>query len=77
METTTFSEFRRNARKYFDLVQRGRKVRILRHGKPVADLVPACRSERPLAWKRPGLRMVLKDVSLSDVVLREREESSK
>ena len=34
------SEFRANASAMLDLVERGETVRIMRHGKPVADLVP-------------------------------------
>ena len=40
MITLPLSEFRANASSTLDLVQQGRTVRILRHGKPVADLVP-------------------------------------
>jgi antitoxin (DNA-binding transcriptional repressor) of toxin-antitoxin stability system len=38
-----------------DLVEQGETVRIMRHGKPVADLVPV-RDEQPLrqpSWKQP------------------------
>ena len=34
------SEFRANASAMIDLVEKGETVRILRHGKPVAELVP-------------------------------------
>ena len=77
METTTFSEFRRNAKKYFDLVQRGRKVRILRYGKPVADLIPSKHEESDLAWRRKALRLPIKGVSISKSILKEREESAR
>ena len=49
------SEFRANASAMIDLVEKGETVRILRHGKPVAELVPM----RPQAaqkiprWKMP------------------------
>lgn len=56
MHTVPLSEFRANAAAMIDLVEQGETVRILRHGKPVAELVP-CKSgalpEKPPSWKRP------------------------
>lgn len=40
MHTVALSEFRANASAMIDLVAQGQTVRILRHGKPVAELVP-------------------------------------
>ena len=54
MLTMPLSEFRANTSAMIDLVEQGETVRILRHGRPVAELVPA----RPDAgqtvpsWKR-------------------------
>lgn len=55
MHTLPLSEFRANASAMLDLVERGETVRILRHGKPVADLVPikAEAPDRVPSWKRP------------------------
>ena len=55
MHILPLSEFRANASAMLDLVEKGETVRIMRHGKPVADLVPvredaACRLP---SWKRP------------------------
>ena len=49
------SEFRANASATLDRVERGEVVRIMRHGKPVADLVPVnAEDAAPLPnWKRP------------------------
>lgn len=55
MHTIPLSEFRANASAMIDLVEKGETVRILRHGKPVAELVPA-RPDEPLvlpSYKRP------------------------
>lgn len=54
MQTLPLSEFRANASAMLDLVEQGETVRILRHGKPVADLVPVREStaERVPSWKR-------------------------
>lgn len=40
MHTLSLSEFRAHASEMLDLVEKGETVRILRHGKPVAELVP-------------------------------------
>jgi prevent-host-death family protein len=55
MHTIPLSEFRAHASAMIDLVQRGETVRILRHGKPVAELVPvkADLAEQLPSYKRP------------------------
>ena len=55
MHTIPLSEFRANASAMIDLVEKGETVRILRHGKAVAELVPA-KPDAPVkvpSWKRP------------------------
>jgi len=54
MHILPFSEFRANAAAALDMVEQGQTVRILRHGKPVADLVPVTANETTAlpAWKR-------------------------
>jgi prevent-host-death family protein len=54
MQTIPLSEFRANASAMIDLVERGETVRILRHGKPVAELVPVTNDTTPRvpSWKR-------------------------
>ena len=74
MKTTTFTDFRRKASSYIDAVERGETVAILRHGRLVADIIPHRDESRVPAWKRPGLKLDLKGVSLSQEIIREREE---
>lgn len=50
MHMLPLSEFRANASAMLDLVEQGVTVRIMRHGKPVADLVPV----PPQADSRPS-----------------------
>ena len=76
MKTVTFTEFRKNASEVLDLVEKGESVRVLRHGKAIARIVPAELREAKPAWKRPGLRLVTAGVSLSRAVLEERRSSS-
>ena len=79
MHTVPLSEFRANASAMIDLVEQGETVRILRHGKPVAELVPL-KTEADTAkipsWKTPFEPVVLPPGrSLSQAVLDERNES--
>ena len=56
MHTIPLSEFRANASAMIDLVEQGETVRILRHGKPVAELVPMQTQEAKKLprWKMPA-----------------------
>ena len=49
------SEFRANTSAMIDLVEKGETVRILRHGKPVAELVPMQpqAEQKVPRWKMP------------------------
>ncbi len=81
MHTLSLSEFRAHASEMIDLVEKGESVRILRHGKPVAELVPVrepvVQAEEPLpAWKRPfePLRIVRPDGKTgAQLIIEERE----
>ena len=75
MKTVTFTEFRKNASEVLDLVEQGETIRILRHGKPIARIVPAEGGEELPAWKRPGLRLVTIGGSLSSAIVEERRAS--
>lgn len=50
MQSLSLSEFRAHVSEMLDLVEKGETVRILRHGKPVAELVPL----RPEAAELPS-----------------------
>lgn len=75
MRTISFTEFRNNASILLSAVEKGEMVIIMRHGKPIAKIVPADineESEKPL--KRPALRLVIKGRNLSSAILEEREK---
>lgn len=76
MHTLPLSEFRANASAMLDLVEQGETVRIMRHGKPVADLVPAAddgAASHVPSWKRPFDPLVLPaGQSLGDAIREER-----
>jgi prevent-host-death family protein len=72
MHELPLSEFRANASAVLDRVEQGQTVRILRHGKPVADLVPIrdAGTDRLPNWKRAFAPVQLPPgVSLSQAVL--------
>ena len=75
MRQATFSELRSHAKQYFDLVEAGESVRVVRNGKPVADIVPVAQ-DLP-SWKRRSVQpLVLDGVSLSRIILEERESGT-
>ena len=75
MKTLSFTEFRKRASEILTLVEKGETVRVVRHGKPVAKIVPPDVEEKLPSWKRPGLRLVRPGASLSKAILEERRKS--
>jgi len=75
MKQATFSELRNHAKQYFDLVESGESVRIVRNGKPIADIVPLAQGLP--SWKRRVAQpLTIDGVSLSKLILAERETAS-
>lgn len=73
MRDATFTELRNQAKRFFDLVEAGESVRVLRHGKPIAEIHPIRRD--PPSWKqRPAQPLALSGVSISRLVLEDRGE---
>ena len=71
MKQATFSELRNHAKQYFDIVESGESVRIVRNGKPIADIVPLPQ-DLP-SWKRRLAQpLVIDGASLSSVILEDR-----
>ena len=77
MRLVTSTEFRQNAATYFHAVEQGETIRVLRHGKPIAEIVPASSEEKSISWKQPGLRLSVKGGYLSREILRERKQSKR
>src|SRR4030043_1029706 len=76
MRQVSFTEFRMNAASFFNSVEQGETIRILRHGKPIAEVVPVQTMPRTLSWKRPGLVLKNEGASLSRELLKEREREA-
>ena len=71
MKQATFTEVRNHAKQYFDLVAAGESVRVLRNGKPIADIVPVI-ADLP-SWKRRTAQpLILDGVEVSRLLLEER-----
>jgi prevent-host-death family protein len=75
MKSLSFTEFRKKASEVLTLVEKGETVRVIRHGKTVAKIIPAETEETMPSWKRPGLRLVRPGASLSKAILQERQKS--
>ena len=72
MKQASFTEVRNHAKQYFDIVEAGESVRVLRNGKPIADIVPIV-ADLP-SWKRRLAQpLVLDGVSISRMILEERD----
>lgn len=74
--TVSFTDFRRNASSILDEVEAGAIVRIVRHGRVVAELAsPDAERDAP-AWKAKGLRLVARGARLSDAILADRSREA-
>ncbi len=71
MKHATFTELRNHAKEFFDFVEAGESVRILRKGKPIADIVPVAH-ETPSWKRRVAAPLVLDGGKISDLILEER-----
>ena len=75
MKQATFTELRAHAKQYFDIVEAGESVRMLRNGKAIADIVPVM-ADLP-SWKRRKAQpLVLDGMSVSRMILQERESGA-
>ena len=74
MTQTTFTELRKHAKTYFDSVEKGETVRVIRHGKIIAEIVPPHEHLDKKSWKKPGLKLLIPGASLTDTILAERKE---
>src|SRR4029077_17889232 len=75
MRSLSFTEFRKKASEILTLVEKGETVRVLRHGKAIAKIIPAETEQKRLSWKRPGLRLVRPGASLRKANPEERRKS--
>lgn len=75
MKRITFTEFRKRASGFLTEVENGETLLVLRHGKVIAQIIPPDHDEPRLPlWKSPRLRLSINGLSLSKVILKERED---
>jgi len=72
MREANFTDLRNHARQYFDQVEAGETVRVMRNGKPIADIVPI-QPDLPSWKRRKSQPLVLGGLSVSQWVLSERD----
>lgn len=71
MREATFTELRNQAKRFFDLVEAGETVRVLRNGKPIADIRPI--QNGVPSWKQRRARPLAVDgILISKLILEER-----
>ncbi len=71
MKQIAFTELRNHAKAFFDLVEAGEAICILRNGKPIADIVPIV-PDLP-SWKRRIAQpLILDGISISTMILEDR-----
>jgi antitoxin (DNA-binding transcriptional repressor) of toxin-antitoxin stability system len=75
MKQAAFTELRNNAKLFFDQVEAGETIRIMRNGKAIADIVPIAQALP--SWKRrTASPLVVSGASLSKLILEDREAST-
>ena len=76
MITITFTEFRNRASAVLDDIEKGEIVRILRHGKPVAQISPIVdATDDSPSLKQPAIKLSTKGIALSKAIQEERSTS--
>jgi prevent-host-death family protein len=77
MNTVTLTDFRSHASGMLTRVESGETLVVLRHGRPIAEIVPFEQKGLSLpSWKRPALRLSAKGAELSSAILGERARES-
>ena len=71
MHDANFTELRNQAKHYFDLVESGEIVRVLRNGKPIAEIHPIPR-DLPSWKRRPAHPLVIGGQAVSRLILDDR-----
>ncbi len=77
MKTITFTDFRKRASGFITEVEHGESLVLIRHGRPVAEIVPfSDKPQKRPAWKQQGIHLRIKGSDLSSAILEDREADS-
>lgn len=77
METINSTDFRIHVAQYLAAAENGEPIIIMRHGKPIAKLLPISTADKLASWQQPALKLKIKGVSLSKAIIKDRRESSR
>lgn len=74
MKTVNFTTFRKKASGLITEVEKGEELVLIRHGKPVAEIIPYRKSgEQDPRWKQPITLLEIDGHDLSTAILEDRE----
>ena len=74
MKTVTFTEFRKDASALFSAVENGETIQVIRHGKPIAEILPFKDTAGKLpSWKKKRIKKSIKGEELSSIILGDRD----
>jgi len=74
MRRVSFTEFRKDASALFSAVEEGEVIRVIRHGKSIADITPIRNTvDKPPSWKKERTKKSIKGEELSTIILRARD----
>ncbi len=74
MEYIQFTEFRNQAKKFFDEIEKGAQFIVTRKGKPVAEIYPF--QKKSAGWKRPVRKVRLRGRSTTTDIIRQERDAS-
>jgi len=74
MKMVTFTEFRNHASDLFTSVEQGETLVVLRHGRPIAQIIPT--GNKLPSWKATALRLSVKGGDLSSAIMEERRHET-
>lgn len=72
MNTVNLTDFRSHASGMLTRVENGETLVVLRHGRPIAEILPYEQKAPLPSWKRQALRLSVKGAGLSSAILDER-----
>ena len=75
MTKTTFTELRKYAKSYFDKVEKGETIQVIRHGKVIAEIVPPLSEKATPHWKIPIKPLTVPGLSISREIIKDRRKA--
>ena len=76
MRQASSSEFRKNAKLFFERVEKGESVRVTRNGIPIADIVPFAK-DLPSRKRNTFQPLIIDGEAVSTILLQDRENQQK